>query len=402
MKRLIALLLCAAFIFAFAACGGVSTETSGSAPEPAESSAPAESAESAEPREHTKEQYFEEHEDEYPWQGAFYDYEVEKGWVTAGTLSLCYPNEDGTAEVVNVPFDEVREFSAAGKGIPRTHFYDGYFSETYKEYVLPAYDYAAAHGCLDFAFATDHVSRDEIECTKSTDGVTSLQTLNSIAGFNDTEIYARHLDWYRKNGHELIFWRFTVLEEFRIPDQITLKRMSDHKKAVDEAARLVENLDPRFTDYQKALWLYRYVTENVKFAGETYYDDGTYNYLYDALIKKSTVCTGYSAALYCLFNMAGIDCICINVSGGGFGHEWNAAKLGDKYYHFDATSDGGLEIENYASFGVSTDTLRISDSEELNQSVREAIKTAGEAGAAPVCDSELSEVWNKDDSGIVW
>lgn len=407
MKRIAAILICIFTLLAVCACGKTPEAGEGDAPQtsaPAQESGAESTAEqdesSAQTDESSREQYIEEHESDYSWRYAFSVYDnIEKGWVTLDCVSFAYPDGEGGAEIVNVPFDEVRAFSAAGKGIPRTHYFDDKFSDVYKEYVLPAIDYALAHGCLDFAFATDHVARDDIECIKSGDGPTSRDYLDSIVHFDLDYAYIDYLDWYKKDGHDIIFWKISFFEPFYYGPELN-KKLANHTRAVEAAAKRVESMNPRFSDYQKALYLYTYVTENVKFAGSDYYDDGTYNFLYDALVKKSAVCTGYSLALYYLFNMAGIDCVEVHLSyGDGSGHTLNAAKLGDKYYYFDATEDSGAEIEDYAFFGVSLDTLAFSENEEINEALREAIRNSG---VIPVCDSELSDVWDRNDSGIAW
>ena len=403
MKRLIALLLCAAFIFAFAACGGGSTETSGSAPEPAENSAPAESAESAEPGESSNAQEdttsgeeFDESEFYLSWSAAFADMcwtddDVPKGYAKPGEVSYLYFNSEGKIEIENVPFEEVRAFSAAGKGVPRTHDFDDMFIDAYKEYVLPALDYGMVHGSIDFCFAVETES-------------VFLDLGKKDYFYNIFKVFAYDnrcsLDYLIEKGnkeHKFVYWRFNRTS-------FNTQWKQDFKKAVDRANSIVGELESRrMNDYQKALWLYRYVTENVKYYSGDYYGDNKYNqynFLYDALINNSAVCTGYAAAINYLFNMAGIDCMVVAAGNGTIGHAWNVAKLGEKYYYFDATNDRGKEISDYLLFGISSEKYFSFNWQEYNDFMHEAHNSLGED--LPICDSELSEVWNKDDSGIVW
>ncbi len=100
-------------------------------------------------------------------------------------------------------------------------------------------------------------------------------------------------------------------------------------------------------DYQKICAVYNYVCDNVS------YDYGTsmMKYTcYNAVMKKSAVCQGYSLMIYRLLNDAGVDCRLIagNTSSGP--HGWNIVKIGGLYYNCDSTWDSGYRPENYRYF----------------------------------------------------
>lgn len=72
-----------------------------------------------------------------------------------------------------------------------------------------------------------------------------------------------------------------------------------------------------------------YLTEHVKYD----WDDVNGYQAYDALIKGSTICTGYSEAFKALCDYCGIKCNCLE----GDGHMWNRVYLNGKWKFVDTT-----------------------------------------------------------------
>ena len=139
--------------------------------------------------------------------------------------------------------------------------------------------------------------------------------------------------------------------------------MSEYLQAVAAAREIVAGMPEGMGEYEKALYLYQWLTENVRYDRNDYYE-GAWTLLYDTLVKRETVCAGYAEALYVLYNLAGIECF--TVSGylndplnGGAGHIWNVAKIDGEYYQFDSTWDEGVPPEGYHFFGVSADRLQL-------------------------------------------
>ena len=394
MKRIAVLLLCLAMLAA-AACG--KAPEVGSEPETANTSDESGSGEQFETGdpvdESSGEDRFDESELNMPWSNVFADWrwkqdDIPKGYVTPDEVSYLYINAEGGIEIENVPFEEVRAFSEAGKGVPRTHFFDDSFSQAYKEYVLPALDYGMAHGSLNFGFATEGYGISELnsgECK---------EILSEIVPA-DCRCDVTLVDFYRKNGRKLNYWRFSD-ERYRTDPQWA----KDFKKAVDRANDIVGQLEGRrMNDYQKALWLYSYVVANVGFYPEDDYYDNYYNFLYDSLVNKSAVCTGYATAIYYLFNLAGIDCVYVSYSDGSFGHAWNAAKIDGDYYIFDATNEPGKDYTEFALFGISNGRIIDIYPGAMGDFYKEAFE---ELEGYPVCEKELSDKYDIIDNGIVW
>jgi len=112
--------------------------------------------------------------------------------------------------------------------------------------------------------------------------------------------------------------------------------------AYEEAKRIVDHIpeDCR-TDYDRALYLYRYLADNVEYISDVdYIERGSF--LSDTLINLSSNCDGYANALSLLYSMVGIECIVAMgdlSTADGVGHAWNLAKLDGVWYSLDATYD---------------------------------------------------------------
>lgn len=116
---------------------------------------------------------------------------------------------------------------------------------------------------------------------------------------------------------------------------------------------------PGMTDIEKMLSIHDYLVDTI-----TYSKDGDLSDLstfpdsvftpYGALVNGNAVCQGYALAFKLLCDRAGIeDCGYALTST----HIWNIVKLGDNYYHVDATHDDPTKI-NFST-GESTTIERV-------------------------------------------
>ncbi len=92
-------------------------------------------------------------------------------------------------------------------------------------------------------------------------------------------------------------------------DNFTKERTAKVLKAVEEAKKIEIDFSKAKTDKEKAKAIFDYVVENVKYSE----DDGNGNYhscdhLYDAVMKKETICDGFSNMFSLLCNVNGIKC----------------------------------------------------------------------------------------------
>lgn len=169
--------------------------------------------------------------------------------------------------------------------------------------------------------------------------------------------------------------------------------MDKYHAALEAAQEVVDSVPKGYNEKQTALYLYNYLTENVSYDYDDYYgrDSGgsDWNLVYDALVNHSTVCAGYTEALYYLYNLAGIECITISGyipatewdTEGGY-HIWNIARVNGDYYYFDATWDAGYPMYAYQFFGISEERL-------LSYYPRDI--AAFEAEISPTCDKNLMD-----------
>ncbi|MBR2068056.1 MAG: DUF4214 domain-containing protein [Solobacterium sp.] len=101
------------------------------------------------------------------------------------------------------------------------------------------------------------------------------------------------------------------------------------------------------SEYEKVKAIYEYVVKNVYYVEKERNEiaDRKLYTAYGALINHKAVCQGYSLLLYRMFNEVGIDSFIVHggevVAGKEVQdtHTWNVIKLGNSYYHMDATWD---------------------------------------------------------------
>ena len=101
------------------------------------------------------------------------------------------------------------------------------------------------------------------------------------------------------------------------------------------------------TEYQKIKAIYDYLCANVTYDNANAANDAyTKKFTgYAALVQKTAVCQGYSVAFYRLALEAGVDARVID--SASMVHAWNIARVGDSYYHLDATWDAGNSTYKY-------------------------------------------------------
>lgn len=301
---------------------------------------------------------------------AFSDTSLPEGSIGTGSVVFYRENEDGSTGIEEVPWEEVYAFEKQGARIPRTHYYDGEFPPEVRETLIPALDYSLAHGCFCFSLALIDVTFDKISAINA--------QLTKVFGISDKEYYGFYqygdkiYERYKSIDIKLLSskyyggkcincWRVNLLKV----DSGAENGLQKYAAALKIANEAVDDMPAGLDEYGKALYLYKLVTENVRYAdsAEEYLasPEGV-SPLYDALVKRRCVCTGFADAIYCLFNLAGIECIKVasevrdgDISLGA--HVWNIARIDGVYYHFDATFDSGKSPGGYRCFGISTETV---------------------------------------------
>jgi len=116
------------------------------------------------------------------------------------------------------------------------------------------------------------------------------------------------------------------------------KKLQAYEKARNIVLSMPKSCE---TEYEKALYLYRYLAERVEYISDVdYIEKG--DFLYDTLLGEASNCDGYANALLLLYSLADIECIVAMgdlASEDGVGHAWNLAKIDGTWYTLDATYD---------------------------------------------------------------
>ena len=97
-------------------------------------------------------------------------------------------------------------------------------------------------------------------------------------------------------------------------------------------------------DAQTAQYLYDYLCKNVTFDLENLYnDEDLLKYTaYGAAVNGRAVCQGFATLYYRLALAAGLECRIVTGKRGDVAHAWNIVKIGDQWYHLDASSGAQL------------------------------------------------------------
>ena len=131
------------------------------------------------------------------------------------------------------------------------------------------------------------------------------------------------------------------------------------------AARELAARIPRGDDWETANWIFTWLAENVTYADRTPYYFKRGHMLYDALVEKDCLCSGYANAMYYLCNLCGVECV--NVYGFGRDpdspsgvddHLWNYARIYGTWYVFDPTCNTAANMGVNVAFAMSFDTMQ--------------------------------------------
>ena len=271
--------------------------------------------------------------------------------LTEGTLS---PDEIGfyfwdwetDPRIEVLPREEVLAWHAAQRTLPRPHYFESELPESFRE-LYPFLDYAYVHSysrvCIpttefpysDFSYGWKYLPMTyNVNNEKLSAALSGAFELESGEKLQYITIVINGMDWFGRG--------------------------SEYLEAMAAAEALVAEIPEGSSEYDKALYLYRWLTENVSFYDGDYYS-GDWNLLYDALIRKKTVCAGFVEAMDVLYNLAGIECFMVGgsvyVNDCWSTHVWNAAKVDGEYYLFDALMDAETPPSKYSYFGVSEETV---------------------------------------------
>lgn len=125
-------------------------------------------------------------------------------------------------------------------------------------------------------------------------------------------------------------------------------------KLYDSTNKFLERADNLETDYEKALYTYKYIIDNTTYdnvianAGYNTFDEMESKDIVNCwnvtgvLVNGNAICRGYTLAYQYLMNLQGIECGYVY----GEGHCWNIIKLDGDWYYTDITW-GDPTLETY-------------------------------------------------------
>ena len=277
------------------------------------------------------------------WARAFRTNKVPDGFVDASSVAFLRNKGDEGLAVVNVPLAEIH--AAEAERLPRTRYFEQFMPEGLVEELLPVLDYAMAQGFSRFCIPTAEFNYGTIQ--EAAHYLAETFSINGTGAPGALEIQS----FPQEDGRTLIFLLVTLggMEERGLA--------KSYQEGVAEAKRVVDAMPEGLDEEGRLLYLYKYLTDNVRYDSNNYYTEQNWCLLYDALVRKKTVCAGYTEALYVMANLAGIECFTvrgyINLGDSPDYHIWNIARINGQYYQFDATWDEGDSPADYWYFGVS-------------------------------------------------
>ena len=135
---------------------------------------------------------------------------------------------------------------------------------------------------------------------------------------------------------------------------------AEARRRIEEFGRQVEDvlndvLEPDYSDFEKALALYIYFSDNYVYDYDkgdkildTYFETSPYN----TFITKLGICSEMSKVYSFLLLQAGVEATTMM----GYNHEWSYIKLNGKNYHVDPT--WVVSNKNYLGYFLMTDDQR--------------------------------------------
>lgn len=136
---------------------------------------------------------------------------------------------------------------------------------------------------------------------------------------------------------------YTLMPDYVDDVSVCLERS---KALISRAKALVEEIPAEAADdYERELWLHDRLCE-----GCVYADDGLCATAYGAIVSGRAICEGYALAAKLLFDIVGIESVCVRGNGTEkdgvtVAHMWNAVRLETGWYFLDCTWDDPVSAE---------------------------------------------------------
>lgn len=121
-------------------------------------------------------------------------------------------------------------------------------------------------------------------------------------------------------------------------------------------------IKPGMSDFDKELAIHDYIVTHCHYSTNPNQESESNIYrAYGALVDEDAVCNGYAEAIKLILDCIGIESKMVVGTADGVDHAWNLVKLGDSWYHLDATWDDPLPDQGdktmHPYFNVSDEVL---------------------------------------------
>lgn len=189
-----------------------------------------------------------------------------------------------------------------------------------------------------------------------------------------------------RNDYPELFWIYNNCEVHnsgRIITDCMPSYVYDEKASlvmIGQIEQIISQLLVRvegMSDYEKVMFVFNYIIDTTQYDLDSYNDyqfgnltddlESSCN-IYGTLIKRKSLCEGYSKTTQYILNEMGIECLYITGESDGEGHAWNYVKLDGVYYGLDVTwcdPKSEEDIKSYAYCLVDYDTLKINHDEDM-------------------------------------
>lgn len=144
--------------------------------------------------------------------------------------------------------------------------------------------------------------------------------------------------------------------DYLYDEQTHAQKIADFKNAVELA--LNSSVKPEDSEVLRALLLYRYVVDHVRYFTVDYTDKEITSF--SALTEGVTICYGFADAFNYLLRQTGMEAhLYRGARSDGAEHGWSYVKIDGKFYHFDPTWEcSGQKNRGYSGlcyFGMDDD-----------------------------------------------
>ena len=154
------------------------------------------------------------------------------------------------------------------------------------------------------------------------------------------------------------------------------------------------------SDFEKAKAVYQWICENVTYDTQATAADVLKNTAYQAVMKGTAQCEGYSNLFYRMMKDLGVDVRLIAGTYDGGGHAWNIVKIGNRWYNVDTTHGSQIQDQKQTITETENNTkyfLKGSDNFTENDPYDEY---KNESFTGPYHTSVKDYVQNTDQSAI--